>query len=620
MSKEKEKKTVPSSWQIIKTTISFLCKVAYKEDKRFFLLYFLKFIADAMRELKTLLLPKLLIDELTLITRGESYELHLKNIVIYVVITLAAEFLSSFLGNIADSCKSVYAERLDERLSELLCDKCMSMDFQYTEDPAVLDKVDRAKEGISWYSGGIVGIANCLYSALYGLVVALTTITIIAVYCPLLLPVQLVAMFFVMLFRYRNTIVNAKAFMELAKSNRVFSYVYWELADFRYGKDVRLYDSSSLMGTRAKKYADIQINIWKKQAKGRLKNDYGSNIANALRDGVSYFYMGVRAIKGIITIGDFTLCVASASRLYQSLLQLGENLQSIYEKCRYAYKFIEFMDYPDALSKGTKEVLDGEHTIVFENVSFKYPRSDRYVLENINLTIRPGEHLAIVGLNGAGKTTFIKLLCRLYDVTEGRILIDGTDIREYSEDEYRKLFAVVFQDFKLFAFSLKENIEFSDAFLLDKEESERRAKEVLELSGLYEDASKLDKGIDTMIFKSFDEHGTELSGGQQQKTAISRALYKDAPIVILDEPTAALDPIAEYDIYKKFDTLVGGKSAIYISHRLSSCKFCDRIAVFADSTIKEYGTHEELVKMKGGVYATMFNTQAKYYVKNAAAK
>ena len=465
-----------------------------------------------------------------------------------------------------------------------------------------------------------MGIANCLYSALYGLVVALTTITIIAVYCPLLLPVQLVAMFFVMLFRYRNTIVNAKAFMELAKSNRVFSYVYWELADFRYGKDVRLYDSSSLMGTRAKKYADIQINIWKKQAKGRLKNDYGSNIANALRDGVSYFYMGVRAIKGIITIGDFTLCVASASRLYQSLLQLGENLQSIYEKCRYAYKFIEFMDYPDALSKGTKEVLDGEHTIVFENVSFKYPRSDRYVLENINLTIRPGEHLAIVGLNGAGKTTFIKLLCRLYDVTEGRILIDGTDIREYSEDEYRKLFAVVFQDFKLFAFSLKENIEFSDAFLLDKEESERRAKEVLELSGLYEDASKLDKGIDTMIFKSFDEHGTELSGGQQQKTAISRALYKDAPIVILDEPTAALDPIAEYDIYKKFDTLVGGKSAIYISHRLSSCKFCDRIAVFADSTIKEYGTHEELVKMKGGVYATMFNTQAKYYVKNAAAK
>ncbi|MBO6302754.1 MAG: ABC transporter ATP-binding protein, partial [Ruminiclostridium sp.] len=201
------------------------------------------------------------------------------------------------------------------------------------------------------------------------------------------------------------------------------------------------------------------------------------------------------------------------------------------------------------------------------------------------------------------------LLCRLYDVTEGEILIDGVNIKEYSDEEYRKLFAVVFQDFSLFAFSLRENISFSD-----DSKNDPTINEVMEKCGLADDVSKLPDGLDTMMFKSFDENGTELSGGQKQKTAIARALYKDAPVVILDEPTAALDPVAEYDIYRQFDTLVGGKTAVYISHRLSSCKFCDRIAVFADCTIKEYGTHDELAGKPGGIYAEMFAAQAQYYI------
>lgn len=218
-----------------------------------------------------------------------------------------------------------------------------------------------------------------------------------------------------------------------------------------------------------------------------------------------------------------------------------------------------------------------------------------------------------MGLNGAGKTTFIKLLCRLYEVTEGEICIDGVNIMEYAEEEYRKLFAVVFQDFKLFAFSLRENV----APGLETVD-EKRLEQVLTQTGLYEDAQKLADGLDTTIYKSFDEKGVELSGGQQQKTAISRALYRDAPIVILDEPTAALDPIAEYEIYRQFHTLVGGKTAIYISHRLSSCRFCDHIAVFAEDTVKEYGTHDELVVREGGIYAEMFHAQAQYYVDQGA--
>ncbi len=269
------------------------------------------------------------------------------------------------------------------------------------------------------------------------------------------------------------------------------------------------------------------------------------------------------------------------------------------------------MEYQDAMKKGSLEIKkDGDHQIEFKNVSFKYPRSDEYVLENINITIPSGQHLAVVGLNGAGKTTFIKLLCRLYDVTSGEILVDGINIKDYAEEEYRKLIAVVFQDFKLFCFTVKENIAFS----LDADQN--GIDEVLRQAGLYDEVQTMPRKELTYMWKGFEEDGIEFSGGQKQKTALARALYKNAPLVILDEPTAALDPIAEADIYSRFNTtLAGGKTAIYISHRLSSCKFCDKIAVFSERTIKEYGSHSQLMKIKDGIYHNMFETQAKQYRK-----
>ena len=442
-----------------------------------------------------------------------------------------------------------------------------------------------------------------------------TSTTLFIFYCPLLLPVQIIGMGLICFFNFRAQKVATAAFLKLGKLNRLFFYYLYEVASQKYGKDTRLYDSSRLMGNRAGEYGKMSIDVFKGQADGTVKYDYAGNVVNAFRDGLSYFYLGYRTIKGFLTLGDFTMCISAASRLYQSLMGIGRGFQSLTQKCSYAYQYLVYLDYPDALYHGDAKVKEGEHEIVFENVYFKYPRAAEYVLENVNIRIKSGEHLSIVGLNGAGKTTFIKLLCRLYDVTQGRILIDGVDIKEYSIEEYRKLFAVVFQDFQLFAFSLKDNVVMGRA---EHDQDEKEVVEALKLSGLYEDAVELDEGLDTRLFKSFDEHGTELSGGQRQKAAISRALYRNAPIVILDEPTAALDPLAEYDIYKKFDTLVGGKSAIYISHRLSSCKFCDHIAVFSDKTIKEYGTHDELVNRQGGIYAEMFAAQSQYYVEAAS--
>ena len=307
------------------------------------------------------------------------------------------------------------------------------------------------------------------------------------------------------------------------------------------------------------------------------------------------------------------MLVSATSNLGTSFDAIIKAFQEISKRSSYVKQYFDFMEYPDAMPKGNLDIKkDGDHKIEFKNVSFKYPRSEEYVLENVNITIPQGQHLAVVGLNGAGKTTFIKLLCRLYDVTSGEILVDGINIKDYAEEEYRKLMSVVFQDFKLFCFTLKENIAFS----LDAEQN--GIDEVLKQSGLYDEVQTMPRKELTYLWKGFEKDGIEFSGGQKQKAAIARALYKNAPIVILDEPTAALDPIAEADVYSRFNTtLAGGRTAIYISHRLSSCKFCDKIAVFSDKTIAEYGSHKELMKNKDGIYHNMFETQAKQYRKKA---
>ena len=555
-----------------------------------------------------MILPRFLIDELMLIVGGAPANQHLQNVVLYVALICGSNLLANVMSNVAFQWRSVLEEWFNEYFEVLLAEHTMQMDFEHTEDPDALDQLNRAKEGISWYSGGVVGVLNSVYALIGNITVLLGVSAIILITCPLLLPVQILGLVLISMFNAKNNKIEIESYKDLAGINRIFGYFLFQLADFSYGKEIRLYDSAEMMLQKTDVESRKMAGVWTTMAEKQCKNAWGMDVVNAARDGISYFYIGLLALLKKITVGDFSMCITSASELYRGMLGVVQGCQDIAKRCVYAHQFIKLLEYPVALEKGDKKVTGEKHVIEFSHVSFKYPRSEQYVLKDINLKITSGEHLSVVGLNGAGKTTFIKLLCRLYDVTEGEILIDGINIKEYSEEEYRKLFAVVFQDFQLFAFSLRDNIALSDTA------RENEVNRVLELSGFYEDAQKLPQGLDTMLYKSFDEKGTELSGGQQQKTAIARALYKNAPIVILDEPTAALDPVAEYDIYRSFDTLVGGKTAIYISHRLSSCKFCDKIAVFAENTIKEYGTHDELVDKKNGIYAELFAAQAQYYV------
>ncbi len=583
-------------------------RLVWREKPILFLLFFLDIVFEVSMKMIEIILPKFIIDEVAAILGGGAVEEHLPRAALFAGLIVGLRLIVIILDNTNGQLFTFINQWFTEYIDIKIGEHAMKMDFEHTENPEALDTLNKAKEGMNWYSGGVFGIMFALVMIVRNAAMLCGVITLILMTCPLLLPVQILSLIIITIFNARNNNIEAASFLKLAKSNRVFDYVLYQLADFRLGKDIRLYESTDMMCRKADLYADEQIAAWIDRDKKKCKNSWVMDIVNSFRDGLSYFYMGYMALTGAISIGDFSMCVASASTFYWSLHAIVTGIQDINKKCAYAHRYIEFMNYPAAMPKGSSSVKQGEHIIEFVNVSFRYPRTENYVLRNINITIKPGEHLSIVGLNGAGKTTFVKLLCRLYDVTEGAILIDGVNIMDYSEEEYRKLFAVVFQDFFLFAFSLRENIA------LTGESDDNRINEVLKQSGMYEDAQKLDNGIDTLLFKGFDEKGTDLSGGQRQKAAISRALYRNSPVVILDEPTAALDPVAEYEIYRRFNTLVGGKTAIYISHRLSSCKFCDRIAVFADDTIKEYGTHDELVNRTCGIYAEMFAAQAQYYV------
>ncbi|MCH5347691.1 MAG: ABC transporter ATP-binding protein [Oscillospiraceae bacterium] len=276
------------------------------------------------------------------------------------------------------------------------------------------------------------------------------------------------------------------------------------------------------------------------------------------------------------------------------------------EQCKDVF---DFLDIPDEKYQGTiptEKRSDNEYEFEFRHVYFKYPGSEQYVLKDINLKWRIGEKMALVGKNGCGKSTLVKLLCRLYDPTEGEITLNGIDIRKYNYEEYMALFSVVFQDSKLFSFSIGENVAASTEF--DPE----RAVDCVRRSGLSERLDSMPDGINTYIYKNFDEHGVEISGGEAQKLCLARAVYKGAAFIVLDEPTAALDPISEHDIYTKFNEIVGTRTAIYISHRLSSCRFCDEITVMEDGKIAERGSHQELLEMDG-VYSSLWTAQAEYY-------
>lgn len=603
----KNENGLKKQFNTIFTVIKILFSIAGKKYPGFFILETLRMILQVAQPFIAVFVSPLIIAEII----GNR---DLKTLITYTAILVLGEFV---IGISIGRCNTVinkYQERLSNYLNVVIGKHSMELDFQLTEDKEALEQIEKARTGMSWYSGGVFGIAEQVFMFIGNAFKIAGFVTVLVIKAPLLLVAVAIYVAINAILSVKSNAVEFEAFAKLSKVNRLFGYFGWDIVDPRYGKDIRLYSADQMMIDGWQNNTDKSNAHWKWEADTQAKYLHLQYAIGLVKTVFAYAYLGFLAISGAFGVDIFSQLIIAEGSLDATLGGLVWNMTELVKRCNYANEFVIFMKYPAALTKGDKPIEKKDHEIEFKNVTFAYPGTDRKVLDNISIKIAPGEHLSIVGLNGAGKTTFIKLLCRLYDPTEGEILMDGVNIKEYDYKQYMEQFAPVFQDFKLFALKLGENIGF-DANRDDGEHDDERKRidELIKLVGLDELMKKLDKGKDTNIFKFFDEEGIEPSGGEQQKIAIARALYKDSPVVILDEPTAALDPIAEYEIYRQFNTLVGGKSAFYISHRLSSCKFCDKIAVFSDGHIAEYGSHEELEKIPGGIYAAMFEAQAKYY-------
>jgi len=406
----------------------------------------------------------------------------------------------------------------------------------------------------------------------------------------------------------KNKIIMLEIVAEATASNTLanhyFPYVFPDFA----AKDIRIYNQQELLskifseGLRPFRWISFMYGEGKTAA-------FQLGILAAIAGGF-YMLVGYSALDGSVPVGSIVQTVGAITAVATAIGSLISSAGSIYHNAPFLKPFMDFLSLPDLLKSGTKDVdlSDGHsHEIEFRNVSFRYPGTETFALQNLSLKFNPTERLAVVGLNGSGKTTMIKLLCRLYDPAEGEILLDGVNIKEYDYEQYTSLFSVVFQDNILFPLWLGQNVAVTDSY------NKKDVIRSLDDAGFSERLETMPDGLDTILGKEYDENGTQVSGGEAQKITFARALYRNAPIVVLDEPTAALDPIAEYEVYTTFDKTIGNKTAVFISHRLSSCRFCARIAVFEEGRLIQMDTHEALFADKNGRYHELWEAQAGHY-------
>ena len=401
------------------------------------------------------------------------------------------------------------------------------------------------------------------------------------------------------------------------KTNRFFGFYFFQMiGSSDAAKDIRIYHQKKLIKKHTTTDSGaIDISEWAHFAKYNGKFAAAGTAVTYLCNGLIYLFVTLKALAGAFGVGSIILYVGAITQFGMGFASVLSNVGSLLNNNPFLDKAFKFLDMPNPMYQGsltTEKRSDKKYEIEFRNVSYKYQSSEEYALRNISLKFNIGQRLAIVGQNGSGKTTFIKLLCRLYDPTEGVILLNGIDIRKYSYSEYIDIFSIVFQDFKLLPFTLGQNV--AACIEYDRE----RVRKTLEQSGFGERLASMPKGLDTYLYKNFEEDGIEVSGGEAQKIALARALYKDAPFVILDEPTAALDPVAEFEVYSRMNDIVGDKTAVFISHRLSSCRFCNDIVVFDEGELIQRGSHDTLVAIESGKYYELWNAQAQYYANNVA--
>lgn len=497
---------------------------------------------------------------------------------------------------------------------EMRMKKAFSMDYKNLENPEILNLMDRARFATEGENDGVNGIYNNISCTARNMLTVTVTIGAVGIVNPLIVLLVIFLSFISYQILKITKVENQKKYTwAMPPYWRKIAYMNDFTNDFAYAKDIRIYGMRNFINRKNKEINNEAHVITKRMFNRWILCSTGMNGVFFIQNIILYGWLIYSVLCNNMTLGNFALYIGIINEFCQNVTQIfdviADNKRLSLEIDDYR-NFLEYSDeeYDECIEAKKLRLNTEEYEFYFENVSFKYPGQEKYALENINITIVAGEKLAIVGMNGAGKTTFIKLLLRLYEPTAGRILLNGIDVRRYDKKEYYKVFAPVFQDVQCFAMSIKQNISMK---LLEDTDNEK-IEECLKKSELDEKVGSLELKEDTELLKIFHSNGIDLSGGEKQKLMLARALYKGADVFILDEPTAALDALAENRMYKQFDEIVQGKTSIYISHRLASTRFCDRVAMFENGHIVEIGTHEELLQ-NNMQYRKMYDVQSQYY-------
>jgi len=593
---QKDHKRVPV-WK----NMIFALKLGWEADKRLLVGYLLNMIADQIFSLyvQNILFLRVL---LGIIDAKGNFEEYVKTLVIFLVLSVilkAVNWYSTYIRQVA-------TKNVLKQINNKIFAKAVSLDVACYENPAFYDKYQRATDVLSW---GLFDAACAVVTQIIGSVIALVlvigTVTMInPLYLLFLLPLTLV--FVIELFKARLVYKRDK---EMTTNNRIKAYIQRTVFLKDFSKDMRTSNIFEVLMVRFRAAIDSNVEILRSYGLKLFLYSAASTLFSEFIPIIgTYAFAAYQFVfTNALTVSTFSVVVSSINSVQQATLRIANNFESMSRFAFYFSNMREFLDFESNISSGSEKCGELE-SVEFKNVSFRYPSAENFTLENVSFRINKGETLALVGVNGAGKSTLVKLMLRFYDVTEGEILLNGKNIKEYELSSLRGIFGAVFQDYRNFAISVYENIICREC----SDDDKKKAETALKQSGIWEKIAALPEKGDTVLTREFEKDGIGLSGGENQKLSVARLFAKNFSFAVLDEPSSALDPIAEYKMYESLINVTKGKTVLYISHRLSSAVLSDRILVLDGKRIAEEGTHDELMK-KGGIYSQMFTLQASSY-------
>ena len=556
-------------------------------------------------------LPKIILDSLE-IYDAFSY------IALVIVSVFSAQTLLTFIKDTVNKNNdhwNVSVNIVSNKYIKDFNDKVLDMDYEMLENPDIQNLSERANRVVSTSPSPVLSLHTIIASFAVNISAFLIFGGILSMLNPLMVIILIMtsyANYFPQ--KYMRNYEHRERLQREAV-NRKFYYLENMSSDFSYAKDMRIYNLGEHVKSLFFKILKEYTKLTKKLENKRFVSSLADIFAVFLRDGAAYIYLIYRAANGDINAGDFVMYFAVIGSFADWFSGIFNTWSEIARASLAMGDYREFIELKGKFNqdKGIKlPPKDTPVSIELKNVSYSYPKSETPTLKNINLKIQAGEKVAVVGLNGAGKTTLVKLICGMYSPTKGEILVNGHEINEYNREEYYTLISAVFQRYKFLPVSISENISVNETHC-------EKIQKCIEYSGLEEKINKLPDGINTPLVKEINKNGTELSGGESQKLLLARAIYKPSAILVLDEPTAALDPIAESELYEKYGDLASGRTSLFISHRLASTRFCDRIVYIENGEIAESGSHADLLDA-GGKYAELFDVQSHYYQKNAGGE